>query len=223
MAISRPLPGRDQSEGREPKALAARRRSRGLAGRSSDQARRRAVGHDAHLLLRARPGRDEQPPSGLGHDDDELRLRAQLREHERLVRRRLGEHGVQGDDERLGKLLRKGEHVFAVAPAEDPVLMLQEDDVDVEPPDHARGADVVAANRLRDRGEQAGPLRARRLVHDRDEIHALDTVDPTQCRSQIGGERADAAGPRRVGGDDRCAQARLYDCGSSTPRRTDTL
>ena len=70
------------------------------------------------------------------------------------MRRRLREHGVQRDDERLRQLLREREHVLAVAAAEDAVLVLEQHDVDVEPPEHPRGADVVAADGLRDRREQ---------------------------------------------------------------------
>ena len=81
---------------------------------------------------------------------------------------------MQGDDERLGQVCGEGEHVLAVGAAEDPVLVLEQDDVDVEPPEHPRGAHVVAANGLRDRREQTAPLRARRLVDDRDEIGTLD-------------------------------------------------
>ena len=72
------------------------------------------------------------------------------------------------------QLLREGQHVLAVAPAEDPVLVLEQHDIDVDSPEHARGADVVAANGLRDRGEQAVPLRAGRLVYDGDEVGHLD-------------------------------------------------
>ena len=70
------------------------------------------------------------------------------------MRRRLGEHRVQGHDERLGEAAGEREHVLAVGAAEDPVLVLEQDDVDVEPPEHPRGAHVVAADGLRDRREQ---------------------------------------------------------------------
>ncbi len=92
----------------------------------------------------------------------------------RLMRGRLREHRVQRHDERLGELAGEREHVLAVGAAEDPVLVLEQHDVDVHPAEHPRGAHVVAANGLRDRREQSAPLRARRLVHDRDELDALD-------------------------------------------------
>ena len=65
--------------------------------------------------------------------------------------RRLGQDRVQRHDERLRELAREREDVLAVPAAEDPVLVLEQHDVDVEPPQHPGRSDVVAANRLRDR------------------------------------------------------------------------
>ena len=110
---------------------------------------------------------------------------------------------MQRHDERLRELLRERQHVLAVGAAEDPVLVLEQHDVDVEPAEDPRRADVVATDRLRDRREHAAPLRARRLVDDRDEIDALDAFDVVERAAQVGGERADAAGARRIRGDDR--------------------
>jgi hypothetical protein len=72
-----------------------------------------------------------------------------------------------------------------------------------KPPEDPRRAHVVAANRLRDHGHEAGPLRPRRLV---DDDHALDPLDPVEAEQRgahVGGEGADAAGARRIGGNDR--------------------
>ena len=110
---------------------------------------------------------------------------------------------MQGYDERLRELPREGEHVLAVAAAEDPVLVLEQHDVDVEPPQHPCRSDVVATDRLCDRREQAAPLRARRFVHDRDEIRDLDRLRREERASQVGSERTDPAGTRRERGDDR--------------------
>ena len=109
---------------------------------------------------------------------------------------------MQGDDERLGEVTREGEDVLAVAAAEDPVLVLEQHDVDVDPAEHPGGTHVVAANGLRDRREHAPPLGARRLVHHRDEVGALDTGVTGQRCSDIGRECPDPADTRRVGGDD---------------------
>ncbi len=51
---------------------------------------------------------------------------------------------MQRHDERLRELRDEREHVLAVAAAEDPVLVLEQDDVDVEPAEDPRGAHVVA-------------------------------------------------------------------------------
>ncbi len=72
------------------------------------------------------------PTRRLGHDDHALGLVAERREHLELMRRRLREHRVQRHDERLRELARERKDVLAVAAAEDAVLVLQQDDVDVE-------------------------------------------------------------------------------------------
>ena len=53
-------------------------------------------------------------------------------------------------DERLCELAGERQHVFAVSSAEDAVLVLEENDVDVSPTERTRRADVVAARALRD-------------------------------------------------------------------------
>ena len=158
---------------------------------------------DANLLLGARADVDEQSKRRVGHHDHELCFAAQLRQHLRLVRRGLGEDRVQRHDERLGELTREREDVFAVTSAEDPVLVLEQHDVDVEPPQHPGRSDVVATDRLRDRREQTAPLRARRLVHDCDEIRYLERIRAEESASQVGSKRTDPAGARRERGDDR--------------------
>jgi len=69
------------------------------------------------------------------------------------VPRRLGQNRVQCHDERLSELAGEGEDVLSVTAAEDPVFVLKQHDVDVEPAQHPGRSNVVAANRLRDRPE----------------------------------------------------------------------
>ena len=87
-----PLAGRDQPEGREHEPLARRRTSSRIGApfprrapahrhRAPREHRRRAVGHDANLFVRARSLADEQALRGLGHHDHELGLAAERREH----------------------------------------------------------------------------------------------------------------------------------------------
>ena len=191
------LARRDQPEGGELERVACR------PGRcAGGDARRGSVRHDAHLARGAGTTFDEKPLRRLGHHDHELRLRAQLRQHLCLVTRRLREHRVQRHDERLRELARERQHVLAVATSEDAELVLEEHDVDVEPPEHPGRADVVAADGLRDRREKAAPLWARRLVHDRDEIDAVDVGDAEKRPPDVGGEGPDPARAGRVCGDD---------------------
>ena len=159
--------------------------------------------NDPHLLRGARARVDEQSQRCVGHHDHELCLAAQLGQDFRLMRRRFRQNGVQGHDERLRELAGEREDVFPVPAAEDPVLVLKQHDVDVEPSQHPGRSHVVAANGLRDRCEQAAPLRARRLVYDRDEIRRLECVRAEESAPEVGGKRADPAGARRERGDDR--------------------
>ena len=205
-----PLAGGDQPERREqePLAAAVRRAHRGAVAAGALQRvgvcalrehRRRAVRHDANLVGGARPARDQQPFGRLGHHDHELGLAAQRGEHVGLVLRRLRQHGVERHDERLRQLLRERDHVRAVGAAEDPVLVLEEDDVDVQPAENPRRADVVAANRLGDRRHEPGPLGTGRLVDDDDLLDSVDPVDAEERATHVGRKGADAASARRIG------------------------
>ena len=106
--------------------------------------------HHTNLLLGARTALDEQTQRRVCHHDHELGLLAELGQHLQLVRGRLGENRVQGDDERLRQLLGEGQHVLPVEPAEDPVLVLQDHHVDIETAECPGSAHVVAANFLPD-------------------------------------------------------------------------
>ena len=203
------------------------------AGRARDT-RRRSVRDDANLLLGARARLDEQPKRRVRHHDHELRLGAQLRQHLRLVRRGLGEHRVQGHDERLREFSRKRQHVLAVTAAEDPELVLEQHDVDIEPPQHPSSSDVVAAHGLHDRREQAAPLWARRFVHDRDEIGALDPRPSSVARRsaekapipQARGGNVETIAVRTRGFYERPRTGARIACiraGSCKPARTDVL
>ena len=136
---------------------------------------RRPVLHDADLLRGAAVHPQEQPSGSLGHDDHALRLLAQRGEHVALVVRRLRQDGVKRQDERSSELFRERQHVLAVGTAEDPVLVLQQHDVDVEAPQEPCRADVVAPHALRHGCEDVMPLRARGLIDDRDCPDALHT------------------------------------------------
>ena len=102
---------------------------------------------------------------------------------------------------------REGLHVLAVAAAEDAVFVLEQHHVDVEPAEEPRGPHVVAPDALRDRREHTGPLGARLLVDDHHPLDAVDACNPLQAGVNVGGERADAADPRWIGGNDRGTQS----------------
>ena len=121
------------------------------------------------------------------------------------MRRRLGQHGVQGDDERLRQLLVSDATYSPSRPPKIPYSCWSRTTSTSSRPEDPGRANVVAAHALRDRCHEPGPLRPRRLVDDHDLLDAVDPVEAEQRSPHVCGERADAAGPRRVCGDDRGA------------------
>ena len=213
ITVSSPLPGRDQPERREQEAVARAR------------VRRRDVGAVDALAARARSRRDGAPcgttrtfSSGQApHSTSsrravsvmtitQLRLLAELREHLELVRRRLGEHRVQRDDERLRQLLGERQHVLAVA-------RRRRCRTRAGGARRRRRAGRACARRGRSRrGPPARSSRAAPRRCGRDGSFTTATTStrsmsstPSSVASQVGREGADAAGARRKGGDDRCA------------------
>ena len=205
-----PLPGGDQPERgeQEPVAAAVRRADRGAVSagalqrigvRALREHRRRAMGHDSNLFSGTRLAGEQQPFGRLGHHDHQLGLTAQRSEHLGLMLRRLRQNGVERHDERLRELFDQREHVRAVGAAEDPVLVLEQDDVDVHSPENPRRADVVAASRLRDRRHQPWPLWTGGLVDDHDFLDPVDPVYSQERAADVGRKGADAASTRWVG------------------------
>ena len=87
---------------------------------------------------------------------------------------------MQRHHKRLRQLLGERQHVLAVAAAEDPVLVLEQDNVNVKPAKHPGSANIIPANRLGDRREQPPTLGTRRLIHHRHEIDAPHIRSPKQ-------------------------------------------
>ena len=163
----------------------------------------RAVWHNTNLVNRARLDLNKQTLRGFRHHDHTLRLLAELCQHTQLMGRRLRQHRMQRHDKRLGELLREREHVLAVRPAEDPVLVLENDDIDVEPAEQPRRPYVVTPNSLGHRRQDLRVLRARRLVDDDHAADVLDALDPEQRSSHVGREGSDSASTRRIRREDR--------------------
>ena len=158
---------------------------------------------DADLVRGAAVHPQKQLSRCLCHHDHTLRLLAQGGQHFALVIRRLRKDGVKRQDERSRELPRERQHVLAVGAAEDPVLVLQQDDVDVESTQQPCCSDVVAPHCLRHGREDIVALRARRLVDDGDRAHALHARGREQRCADVEGERSDPARARRVRREDR--------------------
>ncbi len=211
------LSGREQAEGGELElagripalASSVTARQRRMLGGSPSEHRRSAVRDDPDLLLAAAAALDQQAPRRLRHHDHELGAATERGQHGGLVPRGPGQHRVQSQDDRLLQVFGQGEHVVAVPAAEDPVLVLQQDDVDVQPGEDPRRSHVVAADTLGHRRDEPGTLRPRRLVDDHHTLDSLDTIGAEERRANVGGKCADATGPRRIGRDDRSTHGLL--------------
>ena len=141
----------------------------------SREHRRGAMRNHADLVVRARAQPDEEAARRFRHHHDTLGLAAQRRQHLELMRLWFREQRVKCHDERLRKLARERQHVFAVETAEDPVLVLQQDDVDIHAAEQPGRSDIVAPDRLRHRRQYVRSLRTRRLVDDHDRAGMLDS------------------------------------------------
>ena len=199
------LAGRDQPEGGEQEALlhpfepaearrdVARTAARVELGARRSELDRGAVGHDIDLLGRTRADLNQQAPRRHGHHDHALRLVAKGCQDFELVGRRRRQHGMQRHDEWLSQLAREREDVLPVLSAEDPVLVLQQHDIDVRAAERPCRAHVVAARALGDGLEDVVVLRARRLVDDNDGADVVHVVYVEQRPPDIEGEGADPA------------------------------
>ncbi len=87
---------------------------------------------DADLVRGATVHPQQQLSRCLCHHDHALRFLAQGAQHVALVIGRLRPDGVKRQNERPRELPREREHVLSVRTAEDSVLVLQQDDVDLE-------------------------------------------------------------------------------------------
>jgi len=110
---------------------------------------------------------------------------------------------VQRHDERLCELPREGEGVRPVLAAEDAVLVLEQNDVDIEPPECSRRADIVSASALGDGLKDLRALRTRGIVDDDKRAAILDLRDAEQRRSHVECKGSDPARARRVRREDR--------------------
>ncbi len=147
---------------------------------------------------------DEKVGGARAHRHEPIRQDRQFLQHVALRRVRFVEHRVQCRDNRHAEVVQQGENVAAGWPAEDPVLVLEADDVDV--------ADVEEVGRTLIRRQvplgqfEPDAIRVRvpaRTIVDRDgeaRILALVTHDRV---AEVRCERCDAAASREVITDNR--------------------
>ena len=126
---------------------------------------------------------------------------AELPQHVRLLGGRLGQHGVQGDDERLVQVLDQGQHIGPGLAAEDAVLVLDQHDVGAASVEQGRDGDVIGPDVLPDHRKDFGFLDRVVVADDRQDVDLDGRVGLQQRRPKIARERSDAARARRVGRD----------------------
>ena len=188
------LAGRDEAEGRQhgPTGVVA------TGGAGQQQVRRPVRDHPDPLLRGDVLGHDH-PASGLGEHRGHRGQLAQAAEHRQLLRRRLGEHGVQGDDERLAKGLGELEHGVPRRPAEQPEFVLKHHHVDIGGREHLGGRAVAGWLVPRDCGQQLRPGGDRHtLVQHGYDVDARAPIGGQHGGAQVTGEDGDPAGLRCV-------------------------
>jgi chaperonin GroES len=140
-----------------------------------------------------------EPRSGRAHDHHPLRERRQLVHHAALESVRLGEDGVQRGDDGHPQFAQQLQDVTPGFSAEDPVLVLDADDVDGVDVQEVRGATVrgdLALGDLEANTRRVGIAPAG-IVHREDEALDLGT-GRSDGPAQIGRESRDPAMTRQV-------------------------
>jgi hypothetical protein len=198
------LAGRDQPEGGEHAAAPVRVTvSLPYAGAAGGQELGgSAVRHDADAFRSHEPGVEDHPAGGLGEDAHEGGLSAQRAQGLGLPDRRGRQDGVQRQDHGLLELTGQGQDVRAVRTPEDPVFVLDHDDVVIAPVEHPGGRGVVAPLILQDLRHHLVRLLGTLLADDRRDVHRGNAVGGQQRVTEVAREGPDPAGSRRVGGDD---------------------
>ncbi len=175
-----------------------------------------AMGDDHHLARVHVPAVEEPLPGRVGHGHHDRGGRDDAGEHAPLVGRRGGEHRVQDGDHRDAHLSQDVEHIRAVAPAEDAVLVLDDRHVVlVQRVCRCPRARALADHQLMD-DPRLGRLGAVDDPHDADVGPGADEVGGQRLgeRGQaalgrgIGAEHAEADGHRRAFRGDGTSQHR---------------
>ena len=146
----------------------------------------------------------EQPLRRVGHHDHALGLIAERGEHLELVRATAPTAPCAASRRAAGPAPAAKDSTYSPSgPPKIPYSCWRRTTSMSSPAEQPRRAHVVAANGLRDGRQQLGALRARRLVDDDDRLHVIDGRHGEQRGAHVEGERADAAGTRRVRREDR--------------------
>ena len=168
------------------------------AGKEFD---RRAVRNHSYAGGGYQAGIDDDVPRCFGEHGDESCSRAELPQDSGLPGRGFGEHGVQGEDERLVQVSDQGEQVRAGVTAEDAELVLDEHNVDAPVVQSRRQPEVVVEHILTDDRENVGFAVRGWFAHDRDHVDMDGRVGCPQRGGEVVREGGDSAGSWRVGGN----------------------
>ena len=172
-------------------------------GELRQQDGRGAVRDDPDPGGRGDAGVDDHPPGGLGEHGDQRGAVAQLAEHLGLLRRSAADSTVcRVTTNGWLQFLDQRQHVGAGLAAEDAVLVLDQHDVGAAAVQQRRHRDVVGADVLPDHRQHLGFRVGVVVADDRHDIDLQRRIDLQQRRAQVAGEGADAARPRRIGGND---------------------
>ena len=143
------------------------------------------MGHHPDALEFGQTLLDDHPTGRLGEHHDQRRSSAQCAQSGGLAGRRASQHGMQRDDHRHGELICESENELPVIAAEDAVLVLDQDDIDIALRQFRCCCCVVARNVLSDRRDDLWWVRMRIIPHDGDDLDSERRVGVLKRRPQI--------------------------------------
>ena len=124
---------------------------------------------------------------------------------------RLGQHRVQGDDDRHREPVHQLQHVTTDLTAEDAELVLDQHDVDASVEVGGRRR-VVRRHALPDRADHVGRAGGFAVPDHGDDLDFDGGIGAENGVPEVTGEDRDAARSRGVGGDDRHCHRRSSRC-----------
>lgn len=134
-----------------------------------------AMGHDMNPIGIRDARTHDEVTSGLGEHHDRGRGTTEFSLDVMLGGSRSAQHGVKAHDVRNRQLGREGQDILAVSPAENPELVLDDDDVASQTTEQSSAAAIVGADIGRHGGHHGRRIDVGLTIGDSDDIDSIHT------------------------------------------------